>query len=59
MNNQFKKGDRVILKSGGPVMTVKEVSGQDIVCEWYESGKGFDIRSFDQEELTPAPSPKK
>ena len=40
---QFEIGDTVILKSGGPIMTVVEVgagSTGSIACRWYE-GKKF------------------
>ena len=33
----FKVGDLVQLKSGGPVMTIKEISGLDsILCVWFK-----------------------
>jgi len=36
MSNFFKVGDQVQLKSGGPVMTVKEISGGGgILCVWF------------------------
>ena len=36
MSNFFKVGDQVQLKSGGPVMTVKEISGgESILCVWF------------------------
>lgn len=31
----FKAGDVVTLKSGGPVMTVKAVEAQEVACLWY------------------------
>jgi uncharacterized protein YodC (DUF2158 family) len=32
----FKVGDLVQLKSGGPVMTIKEINGLDsILCVWF------------------------
>ena len=45
MANAFNKGDVVILKSGGPPMTVDEVPGDprgfesnrvDYLCEWFK-----------------------
>ncbi len=35
--NVFKVGDTVRLKSGGPVMTVKEVDDQadEVHCQWF------------------------
>jgi uncharacterized protein YodC (DUF2158 family) len=32
---QFKVGDVVQLKSGGPLMTVGEVEGEQVTCEWF------------------------
>ena len=37
--DDFKVGDVVMLKSGGPVMTVKEVSPDDIFCTWFADDK--------------------
>lgn len=31
----FKAGDVVTLKSGGPAMTIKAVEGQEVACLWY------------------------
>lgn len=35
----MKVGDIVILKSGGEVMTVRSVRGDQIKCEWFENKK--------------------
>jgi uncharacterized protein YodC (DUF2158 family) len=32
---QFKPGDTVSLKSGGPRMTIAMVDGQCAFCEWF------------------------
>lgn len=32
----FNPGDRVQMKSGGPVMTVERVDGDTITCVWME-----------------------
>ncbi|HSR74783.1 MAG TPA: DUF2158 domain-containing protein [Sulfurovum sp.] len=35
--SNFKVGDLVQLKSGGPVMTIKEISGaESILCVWFK-----------------------
>jgi uncharacterized protein YodC (DUF2158 family) len=37
----LKVGDIVELKSGGPAMTVHEVSGTVITCTWFDEAKQF------------------
>ncbi|MCC7537539.1 MAG: DUF2158 domain-containing protein [Deltaproteobacteria bacterium] len=36
---EFKAGDVVALKSGGPPMTVEEVEGSSVFCVWFEGKK--------------------
>jgi uncharacterized protein YodC (DUF2158 family) len=36
MATDFKPGDVVQLKSGGPAMTVSDKSAGQTVCEWFE-----------------------
>lgn len=33
----FKVGDVVQLKSGGPVMTITYIDGGKAVCEWFDN----------------------
>ena len=46
---EFKPGDVVLLKSGGPMMTVESVGerammgGQAIFCVWFEKAGGRQI----------------
>ena len=39
MKEEIKAGDRVMLKSGGPEMTVKEIKGDEAECTWFNDGK--------------------
>ncbi|KTC81761.1 YodC family protein [Legionella brunensis] len=40
MDNQFKVGDVVILKSGGPKMTVVSVEAEnELRCTWFVNGE--------------------
>jgi uncharacterized protein YodC (DUF2158 family) len=34
--DEIKKGDKVKLKSGGPVMTVESIDGNNIDCIWFD-----------------------
>jgi uncharacterized protein YodC (DUF2158 family) len=36
----FKEGDVVQLKSGGPKMTVQKVTPQGLICVWFITEKG-------------------
>jgi uncharacterized protein YodC (DUF2158 family) len=45
---QFNIGDTVVLKSGGPILTIIEVGGAPtdwVTCSWYE-GKKFNTQPF-------------
>lgn len=47
--HSFEPGDQVRLKSGGPEMTVEEVSegGETLTCVWWVEKKGvFERRHF-------------
>jgi uncharacterized protein YodC (DUF2158 family) len=38
---EFNKGDVVILKSGGPLMTIHSIEGDGrIYCVWFQSSSG-------------------
>lgn len=32
----FEIGDTVVLKSGGPLMTVTDIDGEMVSCTWFE-----------------------
>lgn len=37
----FKTGEVVVLKSGGPAMTVAHVDSESVLCIWIEKNKTF------------------
>lgn len=39
MAEGFSAGDVVMLKSGGPRMTVSEIKGEFATCQWFEESK--------------------
>ena len=59
----FKSGDLVVLKSGGPVMTVDTVNTDifdddkvtGVLCAWF-AGEKFERVRFDHRAIEPAPS---
>lgn len=55
MSNEFKSGDIVVLKSGGPEMTVKTFthSQQAYLCQWF-AGKKLEQGNFKSESLSPS-----
>ena len=56
----FKKGDIVVLKSGGPQMTIDDPNGYagEVDCVWFAGAKR-EHAAFDPETLIPytAPNP--
>ena len=63
MEKQFKKGDVVELKSGGPRMTIEKykiihsmtagshVSDNIVICTWFDNNGVLQSREFEQEAL--------
>ena len=43
---QFKPGDTVSLRSGGPLMTIVMIDGQTALCEWFTNEQQPQSRSF-------------
>lgn len=54
----FKSGDKVVLKSGGPEMTVRTSSPDEIVCQWF-AGKKLEQGRFSPSSLDAAPQSHK
>lgn len=43
---EFKAGDVVQLKSGGPAMTIAWIDGSDARCEWFDNKNEPQGRSY-------------
>lgn len=50
----LKSGDLVVLKSGGPEMTVKEIYSDEVICQWF-AGKKLEQGRFDEDSLIKSP----
>jgi uncharacterized protein YodC (DUF2158 family) len=46
MADTFKAGDTVRFKSGGPLMVVDSVNGEEIYCEWFDDKNNPQGRTF-------------
>ena len=54
MAEEWKVGDEVVLKSGGPVMTVVLVQDEVIRCQWFH-GERLEHGEFPAAALTTPP----
>ncbi len=55
---QFKPGDVVKLKSGGPVMTVAAMTGQGVLCCWFQADQSQpQSHEFVEAVLAPSQAP--
>lgn len=52
MAEEIKAGDIVVLKSGGPKMTVAWVEEGDALCEWFDAKNESKTKRFSVEVLT-------
>jgi uncharacterized protein YodC (DUF2158 family) len=48
--NELKEGDVVLLKSGGPEMTIREINGKTVGCQWFDD-KELVYGTFVKEQL--------
>lgn len=55
-SKEIKANDVVLLKSGGPEMTVKEVKDGKAVCVWFHGGVIVESMSFEVGMLKHKPS---
>jgi len=55
---KFKKGDKVVLKTGGPTMVIAGTSGRgfDNLVNWFDSSHELKTGDFDDEILELAPA---
>ncbi|HKT27884.1 YodC family protein [Dyella sp.] len=53
--SDFKPGDVVQLKSGGPVMTIKFIDeDEEAFCEWFDKKEELKAGRFTVHQLIPA-----
>ena len=50
-NTEFKIGDTVRLQSGGPLMTVKKISNQILICRWFNNNNNLQSSRFHRNEV--------
>ena len=48
--NELKVGDVVVLKAGGPSMTIYQINGNDVGCKWFD-GNELKYGGFVTQEL--------
>jgi uncharacterized protein YodC (DUF2158 family) len=51
----FKVGDQVLLKSGGPTMTIEKIMGTRISCTWFNGKNELSRDVFEAEALDKHP----
>lgn len=53
MSQKFETGDQVKLKSGGAVMTVREYSGNKVICDWQDAKNKDYQKEYLENQLEP------
>lgn len=53
-NKGFEVGQTVELKSGGPVMTITSITGDQITCDWFVNKHKHSSGTFPSASLKPA-----
>jgi len=50
-DTEFEIGDTVRLESGGPLMTVKEINSQILICRWFDKNNNLQSSEFNTNEV--------
>jgi uncharacterized protein YodC (DUF2158 family) len=58
VNDQFKVGDVVVLRSGSIPMTVEEIDGKDVSCVWMDEKRKMERGTFPAATLQRYEGPK-
>jgi len=48
---EFEIGDTVQLHSGGPLMTIKEINSQILICRWFDKDDKLQSSKFNTAEI--------
>ncbi|MCW5519407.1 DUF2158 domain-containing protein [Aureitalea sp. L0-47] len=52
--DELKVGDVVVLKAGGPSMTIYQINGNDVGCKWFDGNElkhgGFVTQELELDE---------
>jgi len=51
--SELQVGGTFRLKSGGPIMTLDEVDGDEVICTWFDSKQVRQSGVFKPQTLTP------
>lgn len=48
---EYDTGDIVRLRSGGPLMTIKEINNDILSCRWFNSDNALNSAEFNKDEI--------